>query len=191
MSHSWRDLFSTVLPAGLVFMLALITGILSKTLLIDRPFDNTAQQNVIEMSGVEIVHTKFANNKHSLSVINADQIEYTDQQVNFLKPKVISYIKNQDLIEITSTKATSDSDMEVVKLSGLAEIKRLDNTGAKILTVNSEMLVFDVSDKTVTTDREVYIEQNTFKIEGKGMLFDQNRGTLEVKEKATLKSRSN
>ena len=59
MIHNWRELSSTILPASLVFTLALATGILSKTLLIEKPVGGQTHQNIMQMSGVEIVHNKF------------------------------------------------------------------------------------------------------------------------------------
>ena len=76
MIHNWRDLLSTILPPSLVFTLALATGILSKTLLIEKPAEAQTYQNIMQMSGVEIVHNKFEMEKHSKSSITADRVEY-------------------------------------------------------------------------------------------------------------------
>ena len=65
MNHNWRDLSSTILPPSLVFTLALATGILSKTLLIEKPTEGKTYQNTMQMSGVEIVHNKFETEKHA------------------------------------------------------------------------------------------------------------------------------
>ena len=46
MNHNWRDLSSTLLPASLIFTLALATGILSKTLLVEKPTEGKTYQNI-------------------------------------------------------------------------------------------------------------------------------------------------
>ena len=190
MSHNWRDVTSIILPPGLVFILALITGILSKTLLLETPSKENYTENTIEMSGVEIVHNKFDNKKHSLNLIAADKVVYKGKRMNFFNPNLISYVKDQDFVEISSLRANSNSDMSVVNLSGAAEIRQVDDEGKTILKVSSEELVFKVKDKIIETDRAVVVEQNQFRIDGTGMIFDQKLSTFEVKQQASLKSRS-
>ncbi len=190
MSHNWRDVTSIILPPGLVFILALITGILSKTLLLETPSKENYTENTIEMSGVEIVHNKFDNKKHSLNLIAADKVVYKGKRMNFFNPNLISYVKDQDFVEISSLRANSNSDMSVVNLSGAAEIRQVDDEGKTVLKVSSEELVFKVKDKIIETDRAVVVEQNQFRIDGTGMIFDQKLSTFEVKQQASLKSRS-
>ena len=190
MNHNWRDVSSIILPPGLVFILALITGILSKTLLLETPSKENYTENTIEMSGVEIVHNKFDNKKHSLNLIAADKVVYKGKRMNFFKPNLISYVKDQDFVEISSLRANSNSDMSVVNLSGAAEIRQVDDEGKTVLKVSSEELVFKVKDKIIETDRAVVVEQNQFRIDGTGMIFDQKLSTFEVKQQASLKSRS-
>tara|TARA_Y100000589_G_C27113313_1_gene613156 strand:+ start:354 stop:938 length:585 start_codon:yes stop_codon:yes gene_type:complete len=189
-SHNWRDVTSIILPPGLVFILALITGILSKTLLLETPSKENYTENTIEMSGVEIVHNKFDNKKHSLNLIAADKVVYKGKRMNFFNPNLISYVKDQDFVEISSLRANSNSDMSVVNLSGAAEIRQVDDEGKTVLKVSSEELVFKVKDKIIETDRAVVVEQNQFRIDGTGMIFDQKLSTFEVKQQASLKSRS-
>ena len=189
MSHNWRDVTSIILPPGLVFILALITGILSKTLLLETPSKENYTENTIEMSGVEIVHNKFDNKKHSLNLITADKVVYKGKRMNFFKPNLISYVKDQDFVEISSLRANSNSDMSVVNLSGAAEIRQVDDEGKTVLKVSSEELVFKVKDKIIETDRAVVVEQNQFRIDGTGMVFDQKLSTFEVKQQASLKSK--
>ena len=190
MSHNWRDVTSIILPPGLVFILALITGILSKTLLLETPSKENYTENTIEMSGVEIVHNKFDNKKHSLNLIAADKVVSKGKRMNFFNPNLISYVKDQDFVEISSLRANSNSDMSVVNLSGAAEIRQVDDEGKTVLKVSSEELVFKVKDKIIETDRAVVVEQNQFRIDGTGMIFDQKLSTFEVKQQASLKSRS-
>ena len=190
MSHNWRDVTSIILPPGLVFILALITGILSKTLLLETPSKENYTENTIEMSGVEIVHNKFDNKKHSLNLIAADKVVSKGKRMNFFNPNLISYVKDQDFVEISSLRANSNSDMSVVNLSGAAEIRQVDDEGKTVLKVSSEELVFKVKDKIIETDRAVVVEQNQFRIDGTGMVFDQKLSTFEVKQQASLKSRS-
>ena len=190
MNHNWRDVASIILPTGLVFILALITGILSKTLLLETPSKENYTENTIEMSGVEIVHNKFDNKKHSLNLIAADKVVYKGKRMNFFNPNLISYVKDQDFVEISSLRANSNSDMSVVNLSGAAEIRQVDDEGKTVLKVSSEELVFKVKDKIIETDRAVVVEQNQFRIDGTGMIFDQKLSTFEVKQQASLKSRS-
>ena len=189
MSHNWRDVTSIILPPGLVFILALITGILSKTLLLETPSKENYTENTIEMSGVEIVHNKFDNKKHSLNLIAADKVVYKGKRMNFFNPNLISYVKDQDFVEISSLRANSNSDMSVVNLSGAAEIRQVDDEGKTVLKVSSEELVFKVKDKIIETDRAVVVEQNQFRIDGTGMVFDQKLSTFEVKQQASLKSK--
>ena len=191
MIHNWRDLSSTILPPSLVFTLALATGILSKTLLIEKPADEEAYQNIMQMSGVEIVHNKFEIEKHSLSIITADSVEYAGKQINFINPHLTSYNRelDSDLVKLSATNASSNSEMSMVYLNGGAAIKKVDSEGKTRLTIRSEELVFNVGDKIILTDRAVSIEQNRFKIYGQGMIFNQKLGTLEIKEQARLKSK--
>ena len=191
MIHNWRDLSSTILPPSLVFTLALATGILSKTLLIEKPAQGQTYQNIMQMSGVEIVHNRFEIKKHSLSIINADSVEYVGKQINFTNPHLTSYSRDldSDLVEISATNASSNSEMSMVYLNGGAAIKKFDSEGKTRLTIKSKELVFNVQDKIILTDRAVSIEQNRFKIYGQGMIFNQKLGTLEIKEQARLKSR--
>ena len=191
MIHNWRDLSSTILPPSIVFTLALATGILSKTLLIDNPAEGQAYQNIMQMSGVEIVHNKLEIEKHSLSIITADSVEYVGNQVNFINPHLTSYNKDldSDLVKLSATNASSNSEMSMVYLNGGAAIKKVDNDGKTRLTIRSKELVFNVRDKIILTDRAVSIEQNRVKIYGLGMIFNQKLGTLEIKEQARLKSR--
>ena len=191
MIHNWRDLSSTILPPGLFFSLALATGILSKTLLIERPAKKQSYQNIMQMSGVEIVHSKFETEKHSLSIITADSIEYAGKQINFINPHLTSYDGDldSDLVKLSATNASSNSEMSMVYLNGGAAIKKVDSEGKTKLTIRSKELVFNVQDKIMLTDRAVSIEQNRFKIYGQGMIFNQKLGTLEIKEQARLKSK--
>ena len=191
MIHNWKDLSSTILPPSLVFTLALATGILSKTLLIEKPADEEAYQSIMQMSGVEMVHNKFETKKHSLSIISADSVEYAGKQINFINPHLTSYYGDvdSDIVELSAKNASSNSEMSMVHLNDGAEIKKVDNDGKTKLTIRSKELVFNVQDKIVSTDSAVSIEQNRFKIYGQGMIFNQKLGTLEIKEKARLKSR--
>ena len=191
MIHNWRDLLSTILPPSLVFTLALATGILSKTLLIEKPAEAQTYQNIMQMSGVEIVHNKFEMEKHSLSIITADSVEYAGKQINFINPHLTSYNRDldSDLVTLNATNASSNSEMSMVYLNGDAAIKKVDSEGKTKLTIRSKELVFNVRDKIILTDMAVSIEQNRFKIYGQGMIFNQKLGTLEIKEKARLKSR--
>ena len=191
MIHNWRDLSSTILPPSLVFTLALATGILSKTLLIEKPAQGQTYQNIMQMSGVEIVHNRFEIKKHSLSIITADSVEYAGEQINFINPHLTSYSRDldSDLVEISATNASSNSEMSMVYLNGGAAIKKFDSEGKTRLTIKSKELVFNVQDKIILTDRAVSIEQNRFNIYGQGMIFNQKLGTLEIKEQARLKSR--
>ena len=191
MIHNWRDLSSTILPPSLVFTLALATGILSKTLLIDNPAEGPTYQNIMQMSGVEIVHNKLEIEKHSLSIITADSVEYAGKQINFINPHLTSYNKDldSDLVKLSATNASSNSEMSMVYLNGGAAIEKVDSEGKTRLTIRSKELVFNVGDKIILTDRAVSIEQNRFKIYGQGMIFNQKLGTLEIKEQARLKSK--
>ena len=191
MIHNWRDLSSTILPPGLFFSLALATGILSKTLLIEKPARTQSYQNIMQMSGVEIVHSKFETEKQSLSIITADSVEYAGEQINFINPRLTSFNGDleSDLVKLSATNASSNSEMSMVYLNGGAAIKKVDSEGKTKLTIRSKELVFNVQDKIMLTDRAVSIEQNRFKIYGQGMIFNQKLGTLEIKEQARLKSR--
>ena len=188
MIYNWRELSSTILPPSLVFTLALITGVLSKTLLIEKPAEGITFQNSMQMSGVEIVHNKFEIEKNALSIITADSVEYVGDQINFINPNLTSYNGDADLIELSATTASSNSEMSIVHLDGGAAIKKVDSEGKTRLTIRSKELVFHVRDKIMLTDKAVSIEQNRFKIYGRGMVFNQKLGTLEIKEQARLKS---
>ena len=104
----------------LVFTLALATGILNKTLLIDNPAEGQNNQNIMQMSGVEIVHNKLEVEKHSLSIITADSVEYAGKQINFINPHLTSYNKDldSDLVKLSATNASSNSEMSMVYLNG-------------------------------------------------------------------------
>ena len=189
MNHNWRDLSSTILPPSLVFTLAIATGILSKTLLIEKPAEGKTYQNIMQMSGVEIVHNKFETEKHTLSIITADSIEYEGMRINFINPNLTSYNGDVDLIKLSAANASSNSEMSMVHLNGGAAIKKVDSEGKTRLTIKSKELVFNVQDKIISTDKVVSIEQSRFKIYGQGMVLNQKLGTLEIKEQARLKSR--
>ena len=189
MNHNWRGLSSTILPPSLVFTLAIATGILSKTLLIDKPVEGKTYQNTMQMSGVEIIHNKFEPEKHTLSFITADNIKYEGMRINFIKPNLTSYNGDVDSIQLSAANASSNSEMSMVHLNGGAAIKKVDSEGKTILTIKSKELVFNVEDKIVSTDKIVSIEQSRFKIHGQGMVLNQKLGTLEIKEQASLKSK--
>ena len=189
MNHNLRDLSSTILPPSLVFTLAIVTGILSKTLLIEKPTEGKTFQSTMQMSGVELIHNKFETKKHTLSIITADRIEYEGKQINFINPNLTSYNGDVDLIKLNAAKASSNSEMSMVHLDGGAAIKKVDSEGKTRLTIRSKELLFNVEDKIISTDRAVSIEQSRFKIYGQGMVLNQKLGTLEIKEQARLKSR--
>lgn len=189
MNHNWRDLSSTILPPSLVFTLAIVTGILSKTLLIEKPTEGKTFQSTMQMSGVELIHNKFETKKHTLSIITADSIEYEGKQINFINPNLTSYNGDVDLIKLNAAKASSNSEMSMVHLDGGAAIKKVDSEGKTRLTIRSKELLFNVQDKIISTDRAVSIEQSRFKIYGQGMVLNQKLGTLEIKDQARLKSR--
>ena len=189
MNHNWRDLSSTILPPSLVFTLAIVTGILSKTLLIEKPTEGKTFQSTMQMSGVEIIHNKFETKKHTLSIITADSIEYEGKRINFINPNLTSYNGDVDLIKLSAANASSNSEMSMVHLNGGAAIKKVDSEGKTRLTIKSKELLFNVQDKIISTDRAVSIEQSRFKIYGQGMVLNQKLGTLEIKEQARLKSR--
>ena len=189
MNHNWRGLSSTILPPSLVFTLAIATGILSKTLLIDQPVEGKTYQSTMQMSGVEIIHNKFEPEKHTLSFITADSIKYEGMRINFIKPNLTSYNGDVDSIQLSAANASSNSEMSMVHLNGGAAIKKVDSEGKTILTIKSKELVFNVEDKIVSTDKIVSIEQSRFKIHGQGMVLNQKLGTLEIKEQASLKSK--
>ena len=189
MNHSWRDLSSTIVPPGLVLTLAIATGILSKTLLVEKSSEGKTYQSSMQMSGVEIVHNKFETEQHTLSIITADSIEYEGTRINFINPNLTSYNGDVDLIKVSAANASSNSEMSMVHLNGGAAIKKVDSEGKTRLIIKSKELVFNVQDKIISTDKVVSIEQSGFKIHGKGMVLNQKLGTLEIKEQASLKSR--
>ena len=189
MNHNWRGLSSTILPPSLVFTLAIATGILSKTLLIDKPVEGKTYQSTMQMSGVEIIHNKFEPEKHTLSFITADSIKYEGMRINFINPNLTSYNGNVDLIQLSAANASSNSEMSMVHLNGGAAIKKVDSEGKTRLTIKSKELVFNVQDKIISTDKIVSMEQSGFKIYGRGMVLNQKLGTLEIKEQARLRSR--
>ena len=189
MNHNWRDLSSTIVPPGLVLTLAIATGILSKTLLVEKPSEGKTYQSSMQMSGVEIVHNKFETEKHTLSIITADSIEYEGMRINFINPNLTSYNGDVDLIKVSAANASSNSEMSMVHLNGGAAIKKVDSEGKTRLIIKSKELVFNVQDKIISTDKAVSIEQSRFKIHGEGMVLNQKLGTLEIKEQASLKSR--
>lgn len=189
MNHSWRDLSSTIVPPGLVLTLAIATGILSKTLLVEKSSEGKTYQSSMQMSGVEIVHNKFETEKHTLSIITADSIEYEGTRINFINPNLTSYNGDVDLIKVSAANASSNSEMSMVHLNGGAAIKKVDSEGKTRLIIKSKELVFNVQDKIISTDKAVSIEQSRFKIHGQGMVLNQKLGTLEIKEQASLKSR--
>ena len=189
MNHNWRDLSSTILPPSLVFTLAIATGILSKTLLIDQPVEGKTYQSTMQMSGVEIIHNKFEPEKHTLSFITADSIKYEGMRINFINPNLTSYNGDVDLIQLSAANASSNSEMSMVHLNGGAVIKKVDSEGKTRLTIKSKELVFNVQDKIISTDKVVSMEQRGFKIYGRGMVLNQKLGTLEIKEQARLRSK--
>ena len=189
MNHNWRDLSSTIVPPGLVLTLAIATGILSKTLLVEKPSEGKTYQSNMQMSGVKIVHNKFETEKHTLSIITADSIEYEGMGINFINPNLTSYNGDVDLIKLSAANASSNSEMSMVYLNGGAAIKKVDSEGKTRLTIKSKELVFNVQDKIISTDRVVSIEQSLFKIYGQGMVLNQKLGTLEIKEQARLISK--
>ena len=177
------------MPPSLVFTLAIVTGILSKTLLIEKPTEGKTFQSTMQMSGVEIIHNKFETEKHTLSIITADSIEYEGKRINFINPNLTSYNGNVDLIKLNAAEASSNSEMSMVHLNGGAAIKTVDNKGKTRLTIRSKELLFNVQEKIISTDKAVSIEQSRFKIDGQGMVLNQKLGTLEIKKQASLKSR--
>ena len=189
MNHNWRDLSSTILPPSLVFTLAIATGILSKTLLIDKPVQGKPYQSTMQMSGVEIIHNKFEPEKHTLSFITAESIKYEGMRINFINPNLTSYNGDVDLIQLSAANASSNSEMSMVHLNGGAAIKKVDSEGKTRLTIKSKELVFNVQDKIISTDKIVSMEQSGFKIYGRGMVLNQKLGTLEIKEQARLRSK--
>ena len=189
MNHNWRDLSSTILPPSLVFTLAIATGILSKTLLIDKPVEGKTYQSTMQMSGVEIIHNKFESEKHTLSFITADSIKYEGMRINFINPNLTSHNGDVDSIQLSAANASSNSEMSMVRLNGGAAIKKVDSEGKTRLTIKSKELVFNVQDKIISTDKIVSMEQNGFKIYGRGMVLNQKLGTLEIKEQARLRSK--
>ena len=189
MNHNWRDLSSTILPPSLVFALAIATGILSKTLLIEKPVEGKTYQSTMQMSGVEIIHNKFEPEKHTLSFITADSIRYEGMHINFINPNLTSYNGDVDLIQLSAANASSNSEMSMVHLNGGAAIKKVDSEGKTRLTIKSKELMFNVQDKIISTDKIVSMEQNRFKIYGRGMVLNQKLGTLEIKEQARLRSK--
>ena len=189
MNHNWRGLSSTILPPSLVFTLAIATGILSKTLLIDKPVEGKTYQNTMQMSGVEIIHNKFEPEKHTLSFITADSIRYEGMRINFINPNLTSYNGDVDLIQLSAANASSNSEMSMVHLNGGAAIKKVDSEGKTRLTIKSKELMFNVQDKIISTDKIVSMEQSGFKIYGRGMVLNQKLGTLEIKEQARLRSK--
>ena len=189
MNHNWRDLSSTILPPSLVFTLAIATGILSKTLLLDKPVEGKTYQSTMQMSGVEIIHNKFEPGKHTLSFITADSIKYEGMRINFINPNLISYNGDVDLIQLSAANASSNSEMSMVHLNGGAAIKKVDSEGKTRLTIKSKELMFNVQDKIISTDKIVSMEQSGFKIYGRGMVLNQKFGTLEIKEQARLRSK--
>ena len=189
MNHNWRDLSSTIVPPSLVFTLAIVTGILSKTLLIDKPVEGKTYQNTMQMSGVEIIHNKFEPEKHTLSFITADSIKYEGMRINFINPNLTSYNGDVDLIQLSAANASSNSEMSMVHLNGGAAIKKVDSEGKTRLTIKSKELMFNVQDKIISTDKIVSMEQSGFKIYGRGMVLNQKLGTLEIKEQARLRSK--
>ncbi|MEL0215454.1 MAG: LPS export ABC transporter periplasmic protein LptC [Burkholderiaceae bacterium] len=189
MNHNWRGLSSTILPPSLVFTLAIATGILSKTLLLDKPVEGKTYQSTMQMSGVEIIHNKFEPEKHTLSFITADSIKYEGMRINFINPNLTSYNGDVDLIQLSAANASSNSEMSMVHLNGGAAIKKVDSEGKTRLTIKSKELVFNVQDKIISTDKIVSMEQNGFKIYGRGMVLNQKLGTLEIKEQARLRSK--
>jgi LPS export ABC transporter protein LptC len=188
-NHNWRDLSSTILPPSLVFTLAIATGILSKTLLLDKPVEGKTYQSTMQMSGVEIIHNKFEPEKHTLSFITADSIKYEGMRIHFINPNLTSYNGNVDLIQLSAANASSNSEMSMVHLNGGAAIKKVDSEGKTRLTIKSKELVFNVQDQIISTDKIVSMEQNGFKIYGRGMVLNQKFGTLEIKEQARLRSK--
>jgi len=188
-NHNWRDLSSTILPPSLVFTLAIATGILSKTLLIDQPVEGKTYQSTMQMSGVEIIHNKFEPEKHTLSFITADSIKYEGMRINFINPNLTSYNGDVDLIQLSAANASSNSEMSMVHLNGGAAIKKVDSEGKTRLTIKSKELMFNVQDKIISTDKIVSMEQSGFKIYGRGMVLNQKLGTLEIKEQARLRSK--
>jgi len=188
-NHNWRDLSSTILPPSLVFTLAIATGILSKTLLLDKPVEGKTYQSTMQMSGVEIIHNKFEPEKHTLSFITADSIKYEGMRINFINPNLTSYNGDSDLIQLSAANASSNSEMSIVHLNGDAAIKKVDSEGKTRLTIKSKELVFNVQDKIISTDKVVSMEQSGFKIYGRGMVLNQKLGTLEIKEQARLRSK--
>ena len=189
MNHNWRDLSSTILPPSLVFTLAIATGILSKTLLLDKPVEGKTYQSTMQMSGVEIIHNKFEPEKHTLSFITADSIKYEGMRINFINPNLTSYNGDIDLIQLSAANASSNSEMSMVHLNGGAAIKKVDSEGKTRLTIKSKELMFNVQDKIISTDKIVSMEQSGFKIYGRGMVLNQKLGTLEIKEQARLRSK--
>ena len=189
MNHNWRDLSSTILPPSLVFTLAIATGILSKTLLLDKPVEGKTYQSTMQMSGVEIIHNKFEPEKHTLSFITADSIKYEGMRINFINPNLISYNGDVDLIQLSAANASSNSEMSMVHLNGGAAIKKVDSEGKTRLTIKSKELMFNVQDKIISTDKIISMEQSGFKIYGRGMVLNQKLGTLEIKEQARLRSK--
>ena len=189
MNHNWRDLSSTILPPSLVFTLAIATGILSKTLLLDKPVEGKTYQSTMQMSGVEIIHNKFEPGKHTLSFITAESIKYEGMRIHFINPNLTSYNGNVDLIQLSAANASSNSEMSMVHLNGGAAIKKVDSEGKTRLTIKSKELVFNVQDQIISTDKIVSMEQNGFKIYGRGMVLNQKFGTLEIKEQARLRSK--
>ena len=189
MNHNWRGLSSTIFPPSLVFTLAIATGILSKTLLIDKPVEGKTYQNTMQMSGVEIIHNKFEPEKHTLSFITADSIKFEGMRINFINPNLTSYNGDVDLIQLSAANASSNSEMSMVHLNGGAAIKKVDSEGKTRLTIKSKELMFNVQDKIISTDKIVSMEQSGFKIYGRGMVFNQKLGTLEIKEQVRLRSK--
>ena len=189
MNNNWRDLSSTILPPSLVFTLAIATGILSKTLLLDKPVEGKTYQSTMQMSGVEIIHNKFEPEKHTLSFITADSIKYEGMRINFINPNLTSYNGDVDLIQLSAANASSNSEMSMVHLNGGAAIKKVDSEGKTRLTIKSKELMFNVQDKIISTDKIVSMEQSGFKIYGRGMVLNQKLGTLEIKEQARLRSK--
>jgi len=188
-NHNWRDLSSTILPPSLVFTLAIATGILSKTLLLDKPVEGKTYQSTMQMSGVEIIHNKFEPEKHTLSFITADSIKYEGMRINFINPNLTSYNGDVDLIQLSAANASSNSELSMVHLNGGAAIKKVDSEGKTRLTIKSKELMFNVQDKIISTDKIVSMEQSGFKIYGRGMVLNQKLGTLEIKEQARLRSK--
>ena len=187
--NKWIEWFNVILPFTIFLLLSVVTGILSKLLLIEQQVYSPDEGPRARISSVSISEADSMGNL--TSIVKAESMIFFKNGISSLtNPNLTLFGYDSSPLKAKSDRAEINSKENIARLTGSVIIEKLDQNGKLKLKILTNDISFNLDSKIAITDDYVEVQKNNFRLTGEGMELNQKKQEIKIFKNSSLKRKT-